>query len=80
MLCLASLKKNFDVPDTKACLTKLKLEKILLERFPHFKKSWTNPWQVYLVAEKLSRLKNIPLTVLVDVCNNNAMKMYGLTN
>ena len=73
--------KSLDDPETKACLSKLKLEKIVLETdSPYLKKSGTNPWQVHLVADKLSHHKNIPLSVLVGVCNDNALKLYGLAN
>ena len=70
--------KSLDKMDA-AFLSELKLQKILLETdSPYFRKHATNSWQVHCVARKLSTLKNIPLSVLVDVCNANARKLYGL--
>ena len=60
--------KSLDDPKTKACSTKLKLEKVLFDTdFLYFK-------------EPPHPHKYIPLSVLVGVCNNNAIKLYGLTN
>ena len=45
--------KSLDDPETKACSTEFKLEKVLLDTDSlSLKKTETNPWQVHLVFDR----------------------------
>ena len=74
---------------TKETLTKLPLEKMLLENdapylhdlletdTPGFEEPALCPWDVHLIAWKLAFEMKIALHELVGVCNQNVLKLYG---
>ena len=83
--------KSLNDANMKASLTELQLEKILLETdspylendrletdTPGLEEPALSPWEVYLVAWKLYRERNISFPELVNACNQNALKLYGL--
>lgn len=77
---------------TKETLTKLPLDKILIETdapylrdqletdTPGFEESALSPWDVYLIAWNLADELKIALHEVVSVCNQNVFRLYGLTN
>lgn len=37
-----------------------------------------HPWNIRFVAEEVGRLRNVPLSILTWMVNNNAMQLYGV--
>ena len=64
-------------PDTRFALSRLPMEKILLET----DSPWLgcdNPWSISDVAKHVAKIKNLPLSLVVRTCNDNAMRFYRL--
>lgn len=70
-------KKSLKDPDTCAALSRLPMEKVLLETDSPYLGS-ANPWRIDLVAKTVSRIKNIPLAFLTASCSDNARTIYNL--
>lgn len=78
MLCLVLPRKRLKDPDTCAALSRLPMEKVLLETDSPYLGS-ANPWRIDLVAKTVSRIKkNIPLAFLTASCSDNARTIYNL--
>ncbi len=69
----------------EAC-SEIPIEKIMLETdspymtpVPHRGKR-NNSGYVYNIAEKIAEIKNMHVSEVIDICNNNAISFFGLNN
>lgn len=72
--------KSLADSDTCTALSRLGLDKILAETdSPYFWKSGiSSPWQIDKVIRDISERKNVPVSVVRNVLNDNTRKMYSI--
>ena len=71
-------------PPTQAAVHELDLSKILFESdapylpVPGYPRSHVTPWHMLPILDKLSKIKQIPVSLLANILNANAIELYGL--
>ena len=68
-------------PQTMEAAKKLDVNRILLETdspyLPMEKHAVNTPWHILPIVEKVAHLKNLPFSILVQITNRNARKLYS---
>jgi TatD DNase family protein len=74
-----------DSSDSKTDVARILQHQLVLESDAPYLSPYSccpvnNPWNLRRVAEEVSRARNVPLVMLMEAVNGNALKFYGIPN
>ena len=72
-----------DFSDSKTVVARILQHQLVLESDAPYLSPYSccpvnNPWNLRRVAEEVNRVRNVPLVMLMEAVNGNALKFYGI--